>query len=135
MMHEIPELDSKGLRQFGLMAAGFIIGIFGLLFPWLADADFPVWPWILGIAFALWALIAPSTMSGFYKIWMTIAMFIGNIINKLVLSIAFFGVFLPLGMGLRLLGKKPLNLELDKSSSTYREITKLAKKEKMEKPF
>ena len=37
MAHVIPELDKKGLRQFGLMAGGFVIGIFGLLFPWLKE--------------------------------------------------------------------------------------------------
>jgi hypothetical protein len=134
-MHEIPELDSKGLRQFGLMAAGFFIGVFGLLFPWLADADLPKWPWILGVILALWALIAPATMRGLYTVWMKVAMFIGSIINRVVLTIAFYGLFFPLGLALRLLGKKPLHLDLDKNSTSYREISTLDKREKMEKPF
>ncbi len=135
MAHVIPELDKKGLRQFGLMAGGFVIGIFGFLFPWLKGSEIPLWPWILGAAFIAWALIAPSSIKHLYKVWMTIAMFIGSIINRVVLSIAFFGVLLPIGLIMRLTGKTPIQSDLDKDAETYRVISVLDKKEKMEKPF
>ncbi len=135
MAHVIPELDKKGLRQFGLMAGGFVIGIFGLIFPWLADAELPLWPFIVGALFIAWALIAPSTINPLYKVWMKIAMFIGSIINRVVLSIAFFGVLLPMGLIMRLTGKKPIEDRLDKDAETYRVISVLDKREKMEKPF
>ena len=135
MTHVIPELDKKGLRQFGLMAGGFVIGIFGLLFPWLAEAKLPVWPWIIGAVFIAWALIAPASIKHLYKVWMTIAMFIGSIINRIVLSIAFFGVLLPIGLIMRLTGKTPIQSDLDKDAESYRVISVLDKKEKMEKPF
>ncbi len=135
MAHVIPELDKKGLRQFGLMAGGFVIGIFGLLFPWLKGSEIPLWPWILGAVFIAWALIAPSYIKHLYKVWMTIAMFIGSIINRIVLSIAFFGVLLPIGLIMRLTGKTPIQSDLDKDAESYRVISVLDKKEKMEKPF
>ncbi len=135
MAHVIPELDEKGLRQFGLMAGGFVIGIFGLLFPWLADAKLPLWPFIVGALFIAWALIAPSTIKPLYKVWMKVAMFIGSIINRVVLSIAFFGVLLPMGLFMRLTGKKPIQDNIDKDAETYRVISVLDKREKMEKPF
>ena len=135
MAHVIPELDKKGLRQFGLMAGGFVIGIFGLLFPWVKNSEIPLWPWILGAVFIAWALIAPSSIKHLYKVWMTIAMFIGSIINRIVLSIAFFGVLLPIGLIMRLTGKTPIQSDLDKDAESYRVISVLDKKEKMEKPF
>ncbi len=135
MAHVIPELDEKGLRQFGLMAGAFVIGIFGLLFPWLADAKLPLWPFIVGVLFIAWALIAPSTIKPLYKVWMKIAMFIGSIINRVVLSIAFFGVLVPMGLIMRLTGKKPIQDDIDKDAETYRVISVLDKREKMEKPF
>jgi len=135
MAHVIPELDKIGLRQFGLMAGGFVIGIFGLLFPWLKESEIPLWPWIIGAAFIAWALIAPSSIKHLYKVWMTIAMFIGNIINRIVLSIAFFGVLFPIGLALRLTGKTPIRNNLNKDLESYRVISKLDKPEKMEKPF
>ncbi len=135
MTHVIPELDSKGLRQFGLMAAGFFAGIFGLILPWLADANIPTWPWVLAAIFVAWALLAPATIEPLYKVWMKVAMFIGGIINKIVLSIAFFGVLLPIGLILRLTGNKPIKNELDENIKSYRVLSVLDKREKMEKPF
>ncbi|MFK8068706.1 MAG: SxtJ family membrane protein [Gammaproteobacteria bacterium] len=135
MTHEIPELDSKGLRQFGLMAAGFFAGIFGLILPWLANANYPTWPWVLAAIFIAWALIAPATIDPLYKVWMKVAMFIGAIINKVVLSIAFFGVLLPISIVLRLCGKTPIKDELDANIKSYRVLSTLDKREKMERPF
>jgi hypothetical protein len=52
--HKIPELDRKGLREFGLMTGAVVVVIFGLFFPWLLELNWPVWPWI--IAAPLWSL-------------------------------------------------------------------------------
>jgi hypothetical protein len=38
-MHSIPELDARGLRQFALTTGGIVAGLFGLLLPWLFDAN------------------------------------------------------------------------------------------------
>ena len=35
MFQEIPKLDKKGLREFGLITGGFIALLFGLLLPLL----------------------------------------------------------------------------------------------------
>ena len=39
--HTIPELDKKGLREFGLVTGGIVAGLFGLFFPWIFDRAFP----------------------------------------------------------------------------------------------
>ena len=36
--HKIPELDSAGLRQFGLMLGGILAVVFGIILPW-------TWEW------------------------------------------------------------------------------------------
>ena len=40
----IPELDRKGLREFGLTTGAAVIVIFGLFFPWVLDLAWPIWP-------------------------------------------------------------------------------------------
>ena len=45
--HNIPELDQKGLRNFALVTGGVIVGLFGLVLPWVFDLEWPRWPWIL----------------------------------------------------------------------------------------
>jgi hypothetical protein len=37
--HKIPELDRKGLREFGLMTGAVVVVIFGLFFPWLLELN------------------------------------------------------------------------------------------------
>ena len=49
IMHPIPELDRKGLREFGLTTGALIAAIFGLFFPWLLSVHIPLWPWILAV--------------------------------------------------------------------------------------
>ena len=48
MQDTIPELDRKGLRQFGIVTGGILAGLFGLFFPWLLEHSYPYWPWIVG---------------------------------------------------------------------------------------
>ena len=56
---EIPELDPKGLRQFGLILGGILAVVFGLLLPWKWEWNaLPNWYWIGGGAvIAAWALL------------------------------------------------------------------------------
>ena len=42
--HIIPDLDRKGLREFGLTTGAAIVVIFGLFFPWMLELDWPLWP-------------------------------------------------------------------------------------------
>ena len=46
--HTIPELDRTGLREFGIVTGGIVAVLFGLLFPWLLERSFPLWPWVNG---------------------------------------------------------------------------------------
>ena len=43
----IPELDRSGLRKFGITTGAMVVALFGLLFPWLLEVDYPRWPWVL----------------------------------------------------------------------------------------
>ena len=53
-MHEIPKLDKKGLRDFGLLTGVIFVALFGLLLPWLRGHGLPRWPW--GVSATLWFL-------------------------------------------------------------------------------
>ena len=46
----IPDIDRKGLREFGLLMAAVIGVLFGDFFPWLFDKGWPTWPWIIAAA-------------------------------------------------------------------------------------
>ena len=135
--HEIPELDTKGLRQFGLILGGVLAGIFGLLLPWRWHGlDVPNWYWISCGAFVvLWALLAPDALRSLYRGWMHIALIVGAIVNALVLAIVFFLLITPMGFVGNLLGKDPMRRRLDPELKSYRVERKIPNRQHMERPY
>jgi len=134
---EIPELDTKGLRQFGFMLGGILAVVFGLFLPWTWQwENLPNLQWIgAGGVIVVWALVAPDSMRVLYNGWMRMALTIGNIVNKAILAIVFFIVITPMGAVARLMGKDPMRRKLDKSVATYRIISKVPARNHVERPY
>jgi len=105
----IKEMQPSEYRQFGLMFGAIIIVLFGLFFPWLFSANFPVWPWAVGGIFVLWALVLPYSLRLVYGPWMRFAMVLGFINTRLLLGLTFFLLFVPVAIFFRISGKDPLN--------------------------
>jgi len=135
LKHDIPELDKKGLQRFGLMMAGFIAGVFGMVLPWVWEWPYPVWPWVVGAPLLVWALIAPASMRPLYTGWMHVAMTIGSIITHVVLAVVFFLVLCPTGLVMRMAGRDPMARRIDKSRKTYRIKPREGERIHMERPF
>lgn len=135
--HEIPELDTKGLRQFGLMLGAILVVVLGLFLPWAWEWDnFPNLQWIVtGIGITVWALIAPDSMRGLYNIWMRIAMAIGHVINSIILAIVFYIVITPMGIVKRILGNDSMHRKLNKNVVSYRMISQIRKNNHVERPY
>ena len=55
MTADIEKLDARGYRKFGVTTGAIIIGLFGLVIPWLFNLNYPTWPWILGGGLGAWA--------------------------------------------------------------------------------
>ena len=132
---QIPELDHKGLREFGLLTGGIVVGLFGFLLPWLVGFAFPVWPWVLGGLLAAWALAAPGSLRPVYRAWMRFGLALSRITTPLLLGLVFFLLIAPVALGMRLFGRDPMARDFDKTVKTYRVASKKSPREKMEKPF
>ena len=135
MHHEIPALDKKGLREFGLVTGAIVAVLFGLFFPWLLGAKFPLWPWILSGMLALWALLAPLSLNPVYYWWMRFGLVLGWLSSRIVLSILFYLVFTPMGVFMRLRGHDPMQRGFDAAAESYRVSSHARTKQHMEKPF
>ncbi len=134
-MHEIPELDRKGLRDFGLVTGGIIAALFGLFFPWLLEIQIPIWPWVVGGVLAIWALVAPTTLKPVYRGWMKLGLMLSRITTPLILGIVFFLVIMPMGLVMRIFGRDPMTRQFDDSAKTYRVVSHKAPAKNMERPF
>ena len=135
MFNEIPELDKKGLRDFGLITGALFVLIFGLLLPWKFDWQWPVWPWVLFALLATMAFAAPMSLNPVYRVWMRFGHFMGSIISRIILGLVFFLVVTPIGLMMRATGKDPMHRQLDPSASSYREAISENKSHSFDKPF
>ncbi len=130
------QMSDKSLREFGLVTGGMLALVFGLLLPWIWNADsWPIWPWIVAAILSLIALTMPHILQPVYHWWMKLAHILGWINTRILLSIVFFVIFLPVGIILRLLGKDPMARKLDQDLNSYRVESKSPPKNHMERPF
>ena len=135
MFNEIPELDKKGLRDFGLITGALFALIFGLLLPWKFEWQWPVWPWILFGLLAIMGFAAPMTLNPVYRVWMRFGLFMGSIISRVILGLVFFLVVTPIGLMMRATGKDPMHRRLDPEATSYREAISENKSHSFDKPF
>ncbi|RVU84204.1 sxtJ [Leucothrix sargassi] len=125
----------KALRDFGLIMAGMLILMFGLVFPWLFNFKTPYWPFIAALIFATFALLKPMLLAPVNRVWLKLSIVLGWINTRLIMGVMYFFLIVPMGLVLKLLGKDPLSNQLLKDASSYRVISKVRKKEHLEKPF
>ena len=131
----IPELDAKGLRNFGITTGAIIAGLFGLLFPWIFERSLPLWPWIVFAVLALWGIAAPTTLKPVYRGWMRFGLLISKVTTPLVLGIVFFLVIMPFGLVRRLIAADPMARELDDKADTYRVESEQPAPDNLEHPY
>lgn len=104
-------------RVFGLFFAAVSAG-FGAYALWKGRE----WAWIalgLAAALALLAAFAPGLLHGLNRAWHALGLALGRIVTPVVVAILFFVVVTPMGLLMRALGKRPLNLRLDPRAATY----------------
>lgn len=134
MASEKTDLNNSELRQFGLVFAGLIAGIFGLLWPWLYKTSFPIWPWLVSGIIVLLALLMPSALRYLNKAWLQIGRGLGFINTRLILGLVFYLLIVPMGIVLRLRGKKR-NYHFEPALNTYRKNSEQRPINHMEKPY
>lgn len=120
---EIRNIDTsrKALRSFGLLVGAVLLGIAGIVFwrsGWLIGP--PVY-WLGGIGSALVLLGAaiPNVLRPIYLVWMALAVILGYVMTRVILTFVYYLVITPTGLIMRALGRDPLNRDIDPSAPTY----------------
>ena len=134
-LHSIPELDRKGLREFGLVTGGIVAVLFGLVFPWLFERALPIWPWVVFGVLGVWALVAPDSLRSVYRVWMRFGLLLSKVTTPLIMGVLFFVVIAPVGLIMRLARSDPMRRRLDRNSASYRIASPKPPRENLEKPF
>jgi len=137
LLEEIINIKSgrRDLRNFGL-SVGIVLVLIGLLLWFYARASYPYFI-IAGAVLVLLGLVLPSVLKPLQKAWMALAVTLGFVMTRLILSLLFFLIFTPMRFIGRLGGHRFLDLKIDKNASSYwhyREPKETAR-EDLEKQF
>ena len=131
----IPDLDRKGLRDFGLLTGGIVVALFGLFFPWLLERSWPVWPWILFALLGGTGLVAPMALRPVYRLWMRLGLLLNRVTTPLILGIVFYVVISPIGLLRRFRHNDAMARSFDASASSYRVPSREKPINQLERPF
>ena len=107
------------LRSFGfIVAAGFaLIGLWPAI--WRGESA-RMWALIISGAFATLALIVPSALRSFHRVWMMIGEALGWVNSRIILSLIYYLMIVPVAVIRRLVGSDPMRRRFDRDASTYR---------------
>jgi len=122
--------STKELKQFGFVIGGilFAIGVY------LLYKGKPAYPVLLSLGFLIivLGLALPKILLPFQKVWMTLAVMLGFIMTRVILSILFYFVLTPIGFFAKISGKSFLDLKFNDSKLSYWNIREKKDYEKID---
>lgn len=104
-------------RSFGIVFA-VVFAVIGLL-PLAFGGAARLWALMIGAAFLVVALLAPTILAPMNRVWLRFGLLLHRIVSPLVLGIMFFLVITPMGLVMRAFGKDLLRLKFDQSLASY----------------
>ena len=104
-------------RSFGVVFAGFFAIV--AVLPLIHGASPRVWALAIAAAFAVVAFVRPSLLAVPNRWWMKFGLLLAKIVNPIVMGLVFYLTVTPTAAIMRLLGKDPLRLKIDKSAKSY----------------
>ena len=111
------ELKMGSERNFGLVfSAVFWVVAF---FPLVNEGKPWVWAIVVASIFLVLSLVIPKMLAPLNKLWFHFGLFLGSIINPVVMSLLYFIAIIPTGLLMRALGKDLLCQKINKSANTY----------------
>jgi hypothetical protein len=120
--------DKSDWKKFGItMAIGLVITGFFLL--WRRN-NYYDYSFFLAAIFLVTGLIIPTALKPVYKVWMSLAVVMSFIITRVIITIAFYLIVTPIGLMASIIGKKFLDMKIDKSAKSYWIVKENVKKEK-----
>lgn len=130
----IPELNARELRKFGLTTGGIAVVLFGLVFPWLLDRAWPLWPWVVLALLAVPAILIPAALRPVYRGWMKLGLLASKVTTPLILGSVFFLLICPMGLIRGVSGKNQMRRPFQAVDS-YRVPSRRSPSANLGRPF
>jgi hypothetical protein len=124
--------DPKEWRKFMLQACG-ILGLLSAWLCWRKIIPFPAWLVVVALLLvaALAAMVRPAWFRGLYRIAVQASTWLGERMGRVILTVFFFLLVVPLGWILRLKGHDPLALRPSTARSYWQPAGKTGKLDRM----
>ena len=110
-------IEGPSNRSFGGVFT-VVFAAVGLL-PLIRGGEIRVWALIVAAVFFAAALLSPGLLAPLNRLWFKFGMLLHRVVSPLVMGMLFYVVVTPTGLVMRLLGKRPLDLEFDAAATTY----------------
>ena len=119
IIEEIKNIKSgkRELRQFGI-TIGLVLGLLGSWFLW-RNKEGGSLLLIAATLFLSLGFILPRLLKPFQKLWMTLAVLLGWLMTRIILTILFYLVVTPIGLLAKVSGKDFLNRKFNSDASSY----------------
>jgi hypothetical protein len=104
-------------RGFGFVFAGFFALV--AIVRWWKGQGGSGWFAAAAVAILLIALLRPTLLAPFNRLWTKLALLLSKVMNPVIMGILFFLVVAPIGLVMRLFGKRPLALGIDPAAKSY----------------
>ncbi|MBK7631348.1 MAG: hypothetical protein IPJ23_11730 [Ignavibacteriales bacterium] len=119
LKEEFKNIDGSdsAVKKTGL-TVGIVLIIISLLLWYFSKTSFVYFSTIGGLLVIL-AIVTPVVLRPFHKLWMTLALAIGFVMSRVILTLLFYLVLTPIGLLAKIVGKKFMPLGFDKKAETY----------------
>tara|TARA_B100001250_G_scaffold398865_1_gene407626 strand:+ start:201 stop:614 length:414 start_codon:yes stop_codon:yes gene_type:complete len=119
MFVEIKNIKSnkKALKSFGNTIGIIFLLVAGFLF-FKEKESFIIFIYIAGV-FIGSGIIIPIILKPIYLVWMVLAVILGWIMTRIILSLLFYVIITPIGLLLRFFGKDLLGLKIQVAQRSY----------------
>jgi len=115
LKNSIIEYFPKTVDEHQCKDSGMALVLICLLIAFLGEKYFFV---PLAIFFLILNMIVPAVYRKFAKVWLGISQIIGTVVSKIILTIIFVFMVIPIGVLRRWLGKDPLQMRYWKKGPT-----------------
>ena len=119
LIEELKQIDVsvKAVKKTGL-TIGMVLIIISLLLWYLGKNTFMYFSGLGGL-FIILAIVAVPVLRPFHKLWMMLALLMGFVMSRIILTLLFYLVLTPIGLLAKIVGKKFMHLGFDKNAKTY----------------
>lgn len=111
----------KELREFGIIfGLGFPL-LIGFLIPRILGHDIRLWTIYISLPVMLIGILKPKKLLSFYKIWISLGNILGWINSRIILSLVYLLVLIPISIFMRIFGYDPLRIKINLRDKSYRQ--------------